>query len=55
MREQLFDFRFDFKVVGEQFRQILTVIVIILMDVVQEEDQPVTEVYPACLATASRE
>ena len=39
------------KIVREQFCQVFTVIVVVLMDVVQEKDKPVTAVYPACLET----
>ncbi len=39
----------QFNVVREQFGQIFAVIVIVFMDIIQEEDQPVAEVHFACL------
>jgi len=40
--------------VREQFSQIFAVIIVVLMDVIQEKDQPVTEVDIACLATSKQ-
>ena len=42
----------QFKVVREQFRQVLAVVVVVVMDIVQEEDKPVAEVHATCLATS---
>ncbi len=41
-----------FKIVREQFRQVLAVVVVVIVDIVQEEDEPVAEVYTARLATS---
>ena len=37
---------------GQQFGQVFGVIVVVFVDVVQKVDQPVTEVYFMCFATA---
>ena len=42
----------QFEVVWQQFSQILTVIVIVIVDVTQEINKPIAEVYIVRLATA---
>lgn len=38
------------KIMGEQLRQVLAVIVIVFMDIIQEVNKPIAEVYPVRLA-----